>query len=267
MGLATAHKLSREGFNICVVHRDRRSAAIAAEEEFEKMRKREEKCLSFNMDALNHESQEKLLDELKATIKEERISLLLHSVARGNLKLMAAYKEVLPKDDAYRPTAEYLQKEFGRETSFLKQEDFQLTMEAMAISFYTWVQAIFSRGLFASKACVLSLTSEGSTRAWRNYAAVGAAKAALESVSRSMAVEFAAYGIRSNILQPGVTITPSFRKIKGNELIEQQSLLRNPNGRLTTPEDVANVVYLMSRNEAEWINGAVIPVDGGESIA
>ncbi len=82
-----------------------------------------------------------------------------------------------------------------------------------------------------------------------------------------MALELAAYGIRSNILQPGVTITPSFRMIKGNELIEEQSKMRNPFGKLTRPEDVANVVYLLSCPEELWINGAVIPVDGGESIA
>jgi enoyl-[acyl-carrier protein] reductase I len=44
------------------------------------------------------------------------------------------------------------------------------------------------------------------------------------------------------------------------------SLIRNPYKRLTTPEDVANVVYLLSKKEAFWINGSVIKVDGGESI-
>ncbi|MDZ7846075.1 MAG: SDR family oxidoreductase [Owenweeksia sp.] len=208
-----------------------------------------------------------MLDDLAERMGDQKVGILLHSVARGNLKLMAPYKQVLPEEEAYSPTARYLQKEFGSEKLLLRMEDFQLTLEAMAVSLYTWVRAVFERGLFAPRACVLSLTSEGSTKAWRNYAAVGAAKAALEAVSRSMALEFAPYGLRSNVLQPGVTITPSFKMIKGNEQIEQQSILRNPYGRLTTPQDVANVVYLMSREEAAWINGAVIPVDGGESIA
>lgn len=118
--------------------------------------------------------------------------------------------------------------------------------------------------LFAEDARVLGLTSEGNQKAWHNYAAVSAAKASLEAISRSIALEFAPFGIRSNILQPGVTDTPSLRMIPGQEALKSQAAFRNPFSRLTTPEDVANAVYLMCRDEAAWINGAIIPVDGGE---
>jgi NAD(P)-dependent dehydrogenase (short-subunit alcohol dehydrogenase family) len=73
---------------------------------------------------------------------------------------------------------------------------------------------------------VLSLTSEGNTIAWRGYAAVSAAKAVLESVSRSMAVEFAPYGIRSNVIQAGVTDTPALRAIPGSDRIKAQAALQ-----------------------------------------
>jgi NAD(P)-dependent dehydrogenase (short-subunit alcohol dehydrogenase family) len=111
------------------------------------------------------------------------------------------------------------------------------------------------------------LTSEGNEVAWRGYAAVAAAKSALESVSRAIAVEFAPHGIRSNIIQPGVTDTPALRVIPGSARMKAGARLRNPFGRLTTPEDVANVVYLLSLDEARWINGALIRTDGGERIA
>ena len=55
--------------------------------------------------------------------------------------------------------------------------------------------------------------------------------------------------------------------IPGSDEIIKHSLLRNPNKRLTLPEDVANAVYLLSKDEASWINGCVIPVDGGEHIS
>lgn len=267
MGLATAHKLSAEGFKLCLVHRDRKSTAAKAEEEFDQMRDRGAEVVSYNTDALNPEKINEVITDLAGKGAKGLVSLMLHSIARGNLKLMTAYHRVLPEGESYRKTAEYLEENFGSAPGYLKEEDFNLTLQAMAFSFHGWTSALFEADMFNSQAMVLSLTSEGSRKAWRNYAAVGAAKAALESISRAMALEFAPYGIRSNILQPGVTITPSFRMIKGNELIEEQSVLRNPFGRLTTPEDVANVVYLMSRPEALWINGAVIPVDGGESIA
>ena len=55
--------------------------------------------------------------------------------------------------------------------------------------------------------------------------------------------------------------------IPGSDEIKKHSLLRNPVHKLTVPEDVANVVYLLSKDEASWINGTIIPVDGGEHIS
>jgi NAD(P)-dependent dehydrogenase (short-subunit alcohol dehydrogenase family) len=153
------------------------------------------------------------------------------------------------------------------EEFFLTDEDIANTIYSMGTSLYTWVKDIFNRNLFAEDARVLGLTSEGNEVAWRGYAAVSAAKVALESISRSIAFEFGPYGIRSNILQPGVTDTPALRLIPGSTHMAAHSRLRNPLGRLTTPEDVGNVVYVMSLDETAWINGTIIRVDGGERIA
>ncbi len=127
--------------------------------------------------------------------------------------------------------------------------------------------AIFEAKLFASDARIISFTSEGNTKAWKNYAAVSAAKTALEAITRNIALEFAPYGIKANCIQAGVTDTASLRAIPGSELIKAHSLLRNPFKRLTLPQDVANVVYLLSKDEAAWINGTIIPVDGGEHLS
>jgi NAD(P)-dependent dehydrogenase (short-subunit alcohol dehydrogenase family) len=113
----------------------------------------------------------------------------------------------------------------------------------------------------------MGLTSEGNSVAWKGYAAVAAAKVALESVSRSIAVEMAQFGIRSNIVQAGVTDTPALRMIPGSGHLKAQARTRNPFRRLTTPADVADVIYLLSLPEAAWINGNVIRVDGGEHIS
>ena len=132
----------------------------------------------------------------------------------------------------------------------LEDEDMARTIYSMGTSMLTWVQRLHAAGLFAADARVIGLTSEGNAVAWRGYAAVAAAKSALESVSRAIAVEFAPYGIRSNIVQPGVTDTPALRVIPGSARMKAGAQLRNPFGRLTTPEDVANVVYLLSLDEA-----------------
>ena len=127
--------------------------------------------------------------------------------------------------------------------------------------------AIFEARFFSDDARVISFTSEGNTKAWKNYAAVSAAKVTLEAITRNIALEYAPFGIRANCIQAGVTDTASLRMIPGSDEIKKHSLLRNPFNRLTLPEDVANVVYLLSKDEAAWINGTIIPVDGGEHIS
>jgi enoyl-[acyl-carrier protein] reductase I len=152
-------------------------------------------------------------------------------------------------------------------TPTLQTDDFQLTIQAMGISLYDWTNAIFEARLFSDDARVISFTSEGNTKAWKNYAAVSAAKVTLEAITRNIALEYAPFGIRANCIQAGVTDTASLRMIPGSDEIKKHSLLRNPFNRLTLPEDVANVVYLLSKDEAAWINGTIIPVDGGEHIS
>jgi enoyl-[acyl-carrier protein] reductase III len=100
---------------------------------------------------------------------------LLHSIAKGNLKPMIA-----------------------DESAALQNDDFHLTLESMAISLYDWTKLLFEKKLFAADARVLSFTSQGNTKAWKGYAAVSAAKAALEAITRNIALEFAPYGIRAN---------------------------------------------------------------------
>lgn len=245
LGLATAKKLAAHGMNICIVHRNSRLQEAEIKLEFNKIKAEGIQFISFNMDAINHEKRQDIILELQHFLGEKgKIRTLVHSIAKGNLKPMI-------EDD--KPP--------------LKNDDFNLTINAMAISLYDWTKAVFEASLFAKDARIISFTSEGNTKAWKNYAAVSAAKVALEALTRNIALEFAPYGIRANCIQAGVTNTASLQMIPGHEKIKKHTLLRNPFQRLTTPEDVANVVYLLSKDEAGWINGSVIPVDGGEHIS
>lgn len=245
LGLATAKKLAKHGMNICIVHRNPRAQQETIEAEFDSIRKTGVKFKAFNADAFKVEKRNEMLSELKEIFGENgRIRSLVHSVAKGNLKPMLSEDQVI-----------------------LNTDDFNLTINAMAISLYDWTQAIFKSNLFADDARIISFTSEGNTKAWRNYAAVSAAKVTLEAITRNIALEFAPFGIRANCIQAGVTDTASLRMIPGSEQLKEHSLLRNPFKRLTMPEDVANAVYLLSKDEACWINGCVIPVDGGEHIS
>ncbi|MEH6512860.1 MAG: SDR family oxidoreductase, partial [Maribacter arcticus] len=99
-----------------------------------------------------------------------------------------------------------------------------------------------------------------------NSSPVSVAKVALEALTRSIALEFAPIGIKANCIQAGITMTKSLSMIPGYEQIKANALKRNPNNRLTTPDDVANAVYMLTTDEAKWITGTVIKVDGGESL-
>jgi enoyl-[acyl-carrier-protein] reductase (NADH) len=148
----------------------------------------------------------------------------------------------------------------------LTEEDFMITIRAMALSWIDWTKGLINTNKFSKDARNIAFTSEGNAKALKYYGAVSAAKATLDSLMRQMAVEFAPLGITTNCIQAGVTRTSSFDKIPGSDQIAKYTTQRNPFQRLTTPNDVANVVYLLSKNEAQWINGTILKADGGESL-
>ena len=110
------------------------------------------------------------------------------------------------------------------------------------------------------------MTSSGSVAVWPSYGAVSAAKCALESHIRQLALELAPRGITANAIMAGVTRTPALEKIPGADEIAQRALRRNPSGRLTTPEDVAECLVALADARTHWMTGNVIRVDGGETI-
>jgi NAD(P)-dependent dehydrogenase (short-subunit alcohol dehydrogenase family) len=293
-GLATAHKLAAHGMNLYLVHRDRRGAMSRIQPEFEKIRGTGIELVTRNADALDAERRGEILEDLARVMGSEgRVRVLLHSIAFGNLKLVApeapraharphprgALAAALGVDEA--KLAEAADRLFGEGLDaleglasppsyaprYLDAEDVARTIYCMGTSLLDWVQDLHGKGLFASDARVFGLTSEGNQLAWKGYAGVSAAKLALEAIARSIAMEFAPHGIRCNVLQPGVTETPALQAIPGSAQLKASARRRNPFGRLTTPPDVANVVYLLSLDEAAWINGALLRVDGGEHVS
>ena len=274
IGLASVKKLANKGLGVCVAYRERRAGAKAAEATFDQLRAGGANIISFNVDALSDAGRKKILDEIASELEKSggKIRVMLHSIARGNLKLLAPnidQSSIIKKslEDLDVDTSSLELPEVMDDSRLLNQEDYQMTIYAMGSSLLDWANEVRERGLFADDARIIGLTSEGNKKAWKAYGAVSAAKAVLEAMARSMALELAPFGIRTNIIQAGVTDTPSLRMIPGSSEIIKHSVIRNPFHRLTQPEDVANVVYLLSTDEAKWINGTIINVDGGEQIA
>ncbi|SRX56188.1 SDR family oxidoreductase [Aequorivita sp. CIP111184] len=239
LGLASAKKLAFHGMNICIVHRDRKSNLAAFDEEVNKMESYGVRVKTFNQDALSNDVRNAIVQEFP----KNSVKLLVHSIAKGSLKKMN-----------------------GSEEELLSKQDFDITIHAMATSWYEWSQALIHNEIFTKKARNVAFTSEGNSRVWPGYGAVSAAKSVLEALMRNMAVELAPLEITTNCIQAGTTETPSFLVIPGSDELAKMAKKRNPFQKLTQPEYVANVLYLLCKDEADWINGTILKVDGGESL-
>src|SRR5262245_42594424 len=114
---------------------------------------------------------------------------------------------------------------------------------------------------------IIAISSLGAWRAIPHYAFIGASKAALESLVRSLAQELGPRGIRVNAVSAGVVDTDALKYFPNREQLLAEYARRTPAGPTLTPEDVAGAVYLLCLPEAAMITGHTLVVDGGYCIS
>lgn len=242
-GGATALALAEAGYDIAGVHLDMRRTIANAEEVKRRIEATGRKAVFFNMNAADPEKRRDMLDKIQAEIgPDDGFRIFMHSLAFGSLVPFIA-RDGKPAVD---------------------EKKMDMTLNVMAHSLVYWVQDLVARDLLKPGSRILAMTSSGSHRVIPNYGVVSAAKAALESHIRVLAMELAPYGITANAIQAGVTDTPALRMIPGHEEIVKFAVQRHPAHRLTTPADVARVILLMASPATQWMNGDVIRVDGVE---
>lgn len=247
-GRATSLALARAGLNIFGVHLDRKVTLPNVERIVGEIQALGREARFFNVNAADSEKRTEVLDQIGRTLEErnepESLRLLLHSLAFGTLKPYV----IEPLKEA------------------VSQAQMDMTLDVMAHSLVYWCQEVVVRGLMGEGGRIFAMTSAGGTRALPYYGPVSAAKAALESHVRQLAMELAPRGITVNAIRAGVTETPSSQKIPGYEEIKAMALHRNPSNRMTTPEDVAKAIAVLAHPDTYWVTGNVIGVDGGEDI-
>ncbi len=243
-GAATAKELARHGMNIIGVHLDRRGAMAGVEELIKTLQASKGQVHYFNVNAADADKRKEVLDQMQPKIGGAAVTILMHSLAFGTLK---PYLAPDPKDQ-------------------LNKDQMEMTLDVMANSLVYWTQDLVARKLIGKGSRIYAMTSSGGTRVWPSYGAVSAAKAALESHIRQLAMELAPYGAAANTIRAGVTDTPALRKIPGSDEMIKFATARNPHHRLTTTEDVASAIALLSMSGTDWMTGNVIGVDGGEDI-
>ena len=115
----------------------------------------------------------------------------------------------------------------------------------------------------SGKASVINLSSVMSAKHTRQIAVYSATKGAVSALSRSLAVEYAPYGIRVNTLLPGYVETALIGRYLQNPMIAKALLSQTPLRRFGTPEDIANAALFLASDEAAYVTGAALNVDGG----
>jgi len=231
IGKAIALRLAENGVDLVVNYVRHRQDAEATARLIEEKGAR---CLVVKANVANDED----LQSMFAVIKSEfdHLDFLISNAASGVLK----------------PALELSSRHWNWAMEINARALLSLTQQAVPL---------MSKG-----ARIMAVSSMGAVRAVENYTAVGASKAALESLVRHLAVELGPMGINVNTISAGAVDTEALKKFPNREQILDGALQRTPLGRLTTPEDVADVALFLCSELAAMIQGQTIVVDGGYSI-
>lgn len=246
-GAAVSRALARAGTNIVGVHLDRRATMGNVEQLTKDIHDLGREAWFYNVNAADAGKRAEVLEDVKRRLDErgqgEQFRVLLHSLAFGTLR---PFVDVDAKEQ-------------------LTSKQMDMTCDVMAHSLVYWTQDVLQHELMSSEGRIYAMTSNGARETWGGYGAVSAAKSALESHIRQLAMELAPRGITANALCAGVTDTPALKKIPNNDKIAEVAMRKVPTHRLTLPEDIANCIVALAQPCTYWMTGNTIFIDGGEA--
>ncbi len=231
IGRAIALRLAENGVDVVVNYvRHKKDAEETAHE----VEARGCRCLVVKANVAKEADVKSMFEELENTFG--RLDFLVSNAASGVLK----------------PAME------------LTERHWNWAMDINARALLTLVQ--YGVRMMQSGSRVMAVSSLGSVRAIENYTTVGASKAALESLVRHLAVELGPQGININTISAGAVDTDALKHFPNRDQILGTALERTPLGRLTTPDDVADIALFLASDLSSMIQGQVITVDGGYAI-
>jgi enoyl-[acyl-carrier protein] reductase III len=231
IGRAISLKLGERGANVVVSYLRRREPA---EETCRLLEGHAVKALAIRANAGDVAQLDALFDAIEETFG--RLDVFVSNAATG---------VIAPLDD-------------------MDERAWAWTMDANARALFLGAKR--AAQLMKDGGTIVALSSQGATRVLPNYAVVGASKAAIESLCRYIAVEFAARGIRVNVVSPGVVDTDALQHFPQREGLLREAAERTPALRLVTPEDVADAVGFLTSDASAMVTGHVLVVDGGASL-
>ncbi len=232
IGKSIALKLATLGADVVVNYFRSRNAANATIDEL--------KAMGSNPHAVrvnigNHEKMPKIFDEIKE--KYGKLDILVSNAALG----------------LFTPAMEMTDKAW------------HLSMDTNAEAFLHCVK--MGNDLMPNGSKIVALSSLGTSRYIGGYAAIGASKAAIETLTRYFAFELAYKHINVNTVSGGFIDTDALKVFPNYKQMLDEVIRRTPFGRVGRAEEVADVVVFLCTEKAQWITGQVIVVDGGYSLA
>ncbi len=251
-GAAAALALARDGYPIVGVHLDLRGSQANAQDVKREIEAAGVPAVFHNVNAADEEKRHAVVEDIRRRFDERR--------ADGADPFLAVFLHSL----AFGVTLPYISADGGRKE--VSQRQLEMTADVMAHSMVYWVRDLFHAGLFGQGSRIFAMTSEGAVKVVPTYGPVSAAKAALESHCRQLALELIPFGITVNAIRAGVADTRASRAIPGHEELLDYARERNPGGRITTPEDVAEAIVALASQRLYWMTGNTIGIDGGEMM-
>lgn len=235
IGRAVALRLAREGADLAVNFFRNRAPA---EETASAVRALGRRAQVIRADVGDLRGIERLFDELVSTFGG--LDLLIHNAASG----------------------------YNRPALAQKPRGWEWTMNINARALLFCAQRAAPLMQARGGGAIVSLSSPGAGRVLPDYVVVGASKAALEALTRYLAVELAPLGIAVNAVSPGLVVTEALRHFDAarDGAVLERARRATPAGRLVTPDDVAGVVAFLCSPEAAMIRGQTLIVDGGATL-
>lgn len=233
IGKAIAHKLADEGCHLVLNYLRNRTAAKEAVVEFEA---KGVEVLLVKGNIGDADQIPSLFEEIDARFG--RLDLLVNNAASGVIKPLM---ELEPN-----------------------HWDWTMNINSRAVLFLSQQAARLMQRNGGGR--IVNISSLGSHRVLENYTAVGVSKAALEALTRYLSVELASRNIIVNAVSGGAVDTDALTHFPNREQILADAADRTPAGRIVEPEDMANAVMFLCRDESFMIRGQTIIVDGGISL-
>ncbi|OAT73846.1 enoyl-[acyl-carrier-protein] reductase FabL [Parageobacillus thermoglucosidasius] len=233
IGKAIALRLAKEGYDIVVNYARSKEAALQTAQEIEALGR---KALVVKANVGKVEK----IQEMFAQVDEAfgRVDVLINNAASGVL----------------RPAME------------LEESHWNWTMDINSKALLFCAQEAAKRMEKVGGGKIVSISSLGAIRYLENYTAVGVSKAAVESLTRYLAVELAPKNISVNAVSGGAVDTDALKHFPNREELLADAVAKTPAGRMVKPEDIVNAVMFLLSDQAEMIRGQTIIVDGGRSL-